>query len=140
MRQICVNFSTLIKKSTRVRAFLRFCCHRTIKTFPKGQKLFLSPFLFSSLIFLSKKEKKKGSFSPILGREEGMERRRKENSFLRLRFCDGRNGGENRNQNLILREGMFANMSSFCILYISLNFILLWVKQGRNGIEKGPCF
>ena len=76
----------------------------------------------------------------LLVKEEGMEMRRKENSFLRLRFCDGRNGGENRNLNLLLREGMFANIRSFFVLYISLNFILLCVKQDRNSIEKGPCF
>ena len=39
--------------------------------------------------------------------------RKKENSFLRLRFCEGRNGGENRNLNLILREGMFCKYTFF---------------------------
>ena len=52
--------------------------------------------------------------------------RRKENSFLRLRFCDGRNGGENRN--LIL-------------LFFYFFFPLTWEGKEEekewNKVEKG---
>ena len=57
--------------------------------------------------------------------------RRKENSFLRLLFYGSGKGGENRNLNLLLREGMFANIRSFCVLYISLNFILLCETRSK---------
>ena len=257
-----------IKKEPRKpRVYLAFgiyCCHRTIKTFPKGQIFFLSLLLspsffshFSPLISSSEEEKKEEDFSSLKGREKRRkrnlfsfsfsfwkrrkkgkraeifllpkgerkrekevlllfffllkkkrERKRKEREktssptpFLLLFFWKEREEIEEKVKNRAIsstsrkdreekkkwdkgfpfhfffllkkkewkwegkrilsfgsfstgveKEGKtgtqtwfcereyFANIRSFCVLYISLNFILLWVKQGRNGIEKGPCF
>ena len=63
--------------------------------------------------------------------------RRKENSFLRLLFYGSGKGGENRNLNLILREGIFANIRSFCVLYIPVNFD---ETRSKFKKKKGPCF
>ena len=108
----------------------------------EGKKSRIEPFL--PLLEKIEKRKRNGGkvflsvFSSCERRSNEM--RRKENSFLRLLFYGSGKGGENRNLNLTPREGIFANIRSFCVLFIPLNFILLWVKQGRNGIEKGPCF
>ena len=69
----------------------------------------------------------------LLVKEEGMEMRRKENSFLRLQVCGSRNGAGKPEPNTTL-------------LLLLFSFDLRGkgrgkrVKQGRNGIEKGPCF
>ena len=65
------------------------------------------------------------------------EMRKKENSFFRLHFCGGRNVGENRNLNLTPREGILANIRSFRLLYIPVNFD---ETRSKFKKKKGPCF
>ena len=62
-------------------------------------------------------------------------RRRNENkkesfAFLRLYFCEGRNGGENRSPKLLF----------FAFAWEGKWEGVLRGKQGRRGKEKGPCF
>mgnify|MGYP007111714912 CR=1 FL=1 len=80
------------RKKSRIEPFLLL-----LKKIKKRKRNGIKVFLF---IFSSCKRRRN-------------EMRRKENSFLRLLFYGSGKGGENRNLNLLLREGMFCKRMFF---------------------------